>query len=193
MTTRPARIEFHCDNETLKFTHNIPAQLIQNASANPSQHDSQYMNTFVNTIKPIINQRYQAVYNASQALCCICEAPKTQVIVTPMSWLHRADDPFIYVMCCPACKKPECDTSVRQNVQILMAQMSEQGEEGEGAAGTGSSTGEVIGEIMPCRVCQTTENTSRCGKCGIAFYCGRAHQKLDWQIHKKACKKVTKK
>jgi len=190
MTTRPVRVEFWCDNQTLKFTHNVPAQLVENVSADASHHNPQYMSTFVSAIKPIISQRYQAAYNATQPMCCICEAPKTQVIVTPMSWLHTSD-PFIKVMCCPACNKPECDTRVRQNVQTLMAEMNEK-EEPENTADAEASTGGLIGEIMPCRVCQTTENTSRCGKCGTAFYCGREHQKMDWPLHKKACKKVSK-
>ena len=76
------------------------------------------------TIKPIINQHYNAVFNALQSECAICKAPKTQAIVTPMSWLHLSSEPFINVLCMPACAKPACDTKTRQNVQVLMAEMN---------------------------------------------------------------------
>lgn len=150
------------------------------------------MNSFISTIKPIISQHYQAVIKASDTACCVCKAPTTQAIITPMSWLH-VSDPFVNVICRPACNKPECDTKIRQDVQIFMSQVGEMPTSAPppaaSSARSGSNNSSGISEIKPCRVCNKIENTFRCSRCRIAFYCGKEHQKADWPLHKVACKK----
>lgn len=47
-------------------------------------------------------------------------------------------------------------------------------------------------ELMPCRICGTAEKAFKCSRCKVAFYCGPEHQKLDWPVHKKACKAAPK-
>jgi hypothetical protein len=38
-----------------------------------------------------------------------------------------------------------------------------------------------------CNYCGV-KAAQRCNACGLVAYCGREHQKLDWQKHKLACK-----
>lgn len=42
--------------------------------------------------------------------------------------------------------------------------------------------------MSKCEVCGTNENLYLCGDCRISHYCGREHQKSDWDNHKKICK-----
>jgi hypothetical protein len=75
-----------------------------------------------------------------------------------------------------------------------MAEMSAAGPARSSAGGGGeaeASKDTKIGEIMPCRVCKKVGNTLRCSRCNTAFYCGREHQKMDWPLHKAACKLIT--
>lgn len=41
-----------------------------------------------------------------------------------------------------------------------------------------------------CVTCGKTENLFLCSKCNSVSYCGREHQKQDWNNHKKTCKKL---
>ncbi len=52
---------------------------------------------------------------------------------------------------------------------------------------TPPSSAEVEAAAMRCRVCGTQEGVQRCGRCRSVFYCGVAHQALDWPVHRKAC------
>lgn len=42
--------------------------------------------------------------------------------------------------------------------------------------------------MSKCEVCGTNENLLVCGACRLSYYCGRDHQKSDWDNHKKICK-----
>ena len=39
-----------------------------------------------------------------------------------------------------------------------------------------------------CEICGLLSNTY-CSICKKVYYCGKEHQKLDWSLHKKTCKK----
>jgi len=173
--------------KTPSFTHDIPTKLIGAAKDDPQSQEA-----FVKVIRPIVFQHYQAALAASQPESEICGAPTKQAALSPVSWLHVAEDPFVTVLANAICNKPACDTKVRQKVQGLMTELS-------AAAPTRSSAGggqaeaskeRKIGEIMPCRVCKKVENTLRCSRCNTAFYCGKEHQKMYWPFHKAACKLI---
>ncbi|KAI9745918.1 MAG: hypothetical protein M1818_000599 [Claussenomyces sp. TS43310] len=184
MATRPVRFEFHCDSDQkLKFTHHVPRSLVA-ADANAQQSDPQYMQTFVATLQPIMQEHQAACRAASSAQCSNCGAPAWTVLQTPMSWLHLVDDPFVNVWVNPVCRKPECEGRTRQKIQDMMELMMGEGQ-GPVSAGAGAARNTV--EILPCRVCRKTEATKKCAQCMLVAYCGREHQKADWKVHKRLC------
>jgi hypothetical protein len=91
----------------------------------------------------------------------------------PMSWLHKAEDPFVGVLVSGICGNGECELQTRRDVQ---EEMSEAGAEGQACV-----------EVMACRVCGKTEGTMRCARCKVAAYCRKEHQKEDWKMHKRIC------
>lgn len=40
-----------------------------------------------------------------------------------------------------------------------------------------------------CAVCGNSDKLLRCSKCRNILYCSRDHQRLDWERHRKPCKK----
>ena len=107
--------------------------------------------------------------------------PRTKVLQTPMSWLHKVDDPFVAVWVDPVCGKEQCEIQTRQQVQEVMSELV-----GEGR-GMSASERRVSLEIMPCKVCGKTDAIKRCAGCMVVGYCGKEHQKADWKTHKKIC------
>jgi len=41
--------------------------------------------------------------------------------------------------------------------------------------------------VMPCNVCGKTDSIKRCEPCTAVGYCGKGHQKADWQVYRKVC------
>jgi hypothetical protein len=185
MATVPVRFEFMCDKETLKYMHNVPRSLV---NANPAavQANLEYQNNFVSTVKPIVAEHYAAALAACQDGCCVCDAPKTQANLSPISFLHVAQDPFVTVMAAPVCEKGNCEIEARQQVQKLMRDMA------SGVAGSTVSASTSSGpiELKFCRVCGSLEGAKKCAKCAAVYYCSREHQAADWPTHKQACKSV---
>ncbi|CAL1534034.1 unnamed protein product [Lymnaea stagnalis] len=47
-------------------------------------------------------------------------------------------------------------------------------------------------EVNVCQLCGALENLSLCGGCRGTWYCCKDHQRQDWKVHKRACKKTKK-
>lgn len=172
MSRRAVRFEFQCDNERLKYSHEIDDRLLGPLAANPNQH---YQTQFLNTILPIIGEHYSACLNASGPKCNSCNKPTRAVVTSPMSWLHRSEDPFVNVLVTPVCESGgRCEMQARTEIQKLM----------EGA-GTGDE-----GEILTCKVCGRVEGAQRCSRCRAVSYCTKTCQKADWKMHKLVCRAV---
>ena len=78
----------------------------------------------------------------------------------------------------------------RQSVQFFMEKMNQKEEE-MGVAEVSGGVKEAR-ELVPCGVCGVVEGTKKCARCRVVAYCGREHQKLDWPVHKKACREAGK-
>ncbi|KAF1811650.1 hypothetical protein P152DRAFT_47717 [Eremomyces bilateralis CBS 781.70] len=180
MATYPVRFEFHCDNETLEFIHNIPRHLIT-ADAQASREDAGYIDQFARSLRPIIKEHEPACRAASNPLCIICGSLMVTVLQTPMSWLHKVEDPFVVVLISGICGKGECEIKMRQEVQETMGELVTMGQSHRPSESGGGK------EVLPCRICGKTEGTMRCGRCKVVAYCGKEHQKRDWNTHKRAC------
>jgi hypothetical protein len=172
MSRTTVRFEFQCENERLRYTHDIDSRLVGPLSANPNQH---YQKQFLSTIHPIINQHYAACLAASGRKCNSCTKPTAAVLTSPMSWLHHSADPFVNVLVTPVCESGgRCEMQARNEIQKMMEDV-----------GTGDQ-----GELLACKVCAKVEGAQRCARCRAVSYCGKDCQKADWKAHKVGCRKL---
>lgn len=186
MTTCHVRFEFQCEKGKLKYSHAVPRSLV--TAADPRRAPgATYMKTFLAAIQPILMEHEPACRAASNTQCGECGSPTAKILLTPMSWLHIVNDPFVNVWANPVCANDACEAKTRQKIQDLMALMTSGGaakvrtEDNTQATDSG-----VI--VLPCRVCDKRDKTFRCTRCMEVAYCGKEHQKADWSVHKKICK-----
>ena len=188
MATRLVRFDFKCENApdgTLTFTHNLPSSLVR-PEAQALQGDPGYIQNFTKSLQPIMNQHEAACRAASSSQCHSCGSPTTKVLLTPMSWLHIVEDPFLHVWCNPVCNKGVCETQTRQKIQNMMMLMSQEADKYQGNRPQAHSHSTTV-EVVPCNICGKTEPTKKCGRCKVVAYCGKDHQVADWTAHKKVC------
>ena len=95
MATCPVRFVFYCGEEELQYTHNLPRSLV--SARGQAAKDAGYNNLFVGELGPIMKEHEASCLGISNALCGNCGSPRTKVLQTPMSWLHKVDDPFVAV------------------------------------------------------------------------------------------------
>jgi hypothetical protein len=188
MATCPVRFDFYTELQgTLKHVHNIPRSLVT-PNAQVAQSDPEYVKTFVASIQPIMKEHEAECRAASNTDCGSCGSPTVNVLLTPMSWLHIVDEPFVHVLVHPVCNKSICEIQMRQEIQVMMTQITRDGPRvNNGSRGSGDMV-----EILPCKVCGGTEKTKRCARCKVTAYCGKEHQKADWKAHKKICASLVK-
>jgi hypothetical protein len=98
-----------------------------------------------------------------------------------MSWLHRAEDPFVAVLVNPFCGKRDCEAQMRHSVEEMIAEATAESQ-GQGASQPSAHVGN-----MCCRICGKTEGIMKCARCKAVAYCGREHQRADWKAHKTSC------
>lgn len=114
------------------------------------------------------------------------------VTMTPMSFLHQVDDPFINIYVNPVCRKPECDLKTRQEISDVMAMIGQNPSTNRLKANPGGpnipGTEGRIKEGVMCQVCGQVDGVKRCARCGVVAYCGKEHQVADWKTHKRICK-----
>jgi hypothetical protein len=182
MATRPVRFEFVCDLKKFQHTLPLPRTLVR---PDGLQQDPEFAKSFVTAITPIIGDKEPACRAASSPQCGICSGPTQKILMTPMSWLHRVDDPFVHIIANPVCGKGGCEVKMRQKIQNMMMQLAE-----ESSKLRPEDTKKIV-ELLPCGVCGQVGKTLRCGRCRAVGYCGKEHQKEDWPKHKAVCKKAT--
>lgn len=171
MSLRSVRVELHCDKKNLKFNHDIDSRLVGEAAMRP---DQAYQVLFKSTLDTILEPHFQDCMEASARYCFSgCGKPSATLVVTPMSWLHRSDDPHIVIFMVAVCEHGgKCENQARKEVKELIAETGP-GEEGE---------------LLTCHCCGKMEGVARCGRCRLISYCGKECQRADWKRHKRVCK-----
>lgn len=187
MATCPVRFDFMTDLlGKLTFVHNIPRSLVTATAS--SLHDPKSIEKFVAAIGPILLEHKDICLVASDKRCQSCGMQTTQILQTPMPYLHVTNEPFVNVLVNPVCGKTECEFRTRQDIQDLMSDVQAEGRKAEEAKGIKSVDPK---EVIPCKVCGKVK-TMKCGRCKVVAYCGKEHQKLDWAAHKVVCASVAR-
>lgn len=96
--------------------------------------DSNYNKQFIESLKPILKQQESVCKSACDSVCGICGEPTKETLQTPMSWLHREENPFIGVWVSAVCSNGNCEFQTRKTIQETML------EAGGGIPGSGIST-----------------------------------------------------
>jgi hypothetical protein len=74
----------------------------------------------MNAIQSIMKEHKAAYLAALSRFCENCGSPTANVLQTPMSWLHKAEDPFVTIWVNATCGKGECEIQIRQQVQDVI-------------------------------------------------------------------------
>ncbi|KAF2826141.1 hypothetical protein CC86DRAFT_466925 [Ophiobolus disseminans] len=133
-------------------THSVPANLIATA------HEA--------------SSPYQAECNAKAGKNCInCRGSAGIAALTPCSYLHIMNEPFINVLVHSTCGLTMCIKAAKVMMQEVMEEVGEMERD----------------QDVKCESCGERENIKRCAKCKVVGYCGTACQKRGWKKHKKIC------
>ncbi|KAH6959925.1 hypothetical protein BKA56DRAFT_599820 [Ilyonectria sp. MPI-CAGE-AT-0026] len=177
MASCSVRFEFYCgEAQELKYTHDLPRSLV--SEAQDAGQTAGYNDLFVAAVLPFMKEHEAACRAASNPFCENCGLFAMNILQSPMSWLHRAEDPFVGIWVSSVCGKGECETRIRQEIQDTMCAIAQEDPHRRPS---------TCMEILPCKVCGKTEGIKRCGRCKVVGYCGKEHQKADWKVHKKIC------
>ncbi|KAH7248426.1 hypothetical protein B0J15DRAFT_376832, partial [Fusarium solani] len=111
---------FLCDKvaEGLNFSYLVPESLITPLSK--AREESSFHDRFRRAILPFMKEHEAACRAASNPICGSCGSPITAVLQTPMSYLHKAGDPYVAVIVSGVCGKVECEIETRQAIQEEM-------------------------------------------------------------------------
>jgi hypothetical protein len=177
MSTRPILFRFNALNNEgcaeWTQTYPIPTSLIVPPYL---QNTPVYQEQFRTTITSIMPQFQAECDSKAGKHCCNCNGPASTSVLTPCSYLHVPNEPFINVLVQPICATPVC----RNAAQLVM---NETMNEGHGDEARGSR----------CEVCWKPDGIKKCTKCKSVAYCGVDCQKKDWKTHKKVCARLAEK
>ncbi|KAF3766444.1 hypothetical protein M406DRAFT_68784 [Cryphonectria parasitica EP155] len=118
------RMQFLCEKRQLDFHEEVPKSLIgPEALTNPAMPKM-----FEMTMAPVIKKHAGEALGACEAKCSAksCERPSSTVVATPMSYLHKVDDPFVIIMTVACCNSPACDITLKQEARHLMLQVAQE-------------------------------------------------------------------
>lgn len=150
--TRRVRFDFVCE-ETLTFHHAVPAALVGPAAASTLAPDD-YRARYTRAVAPVMQQRQQACLAASARACAVCgRHAAAQVLTTPLSYLHLADEPRVVVIVTPICAAdPACAARGQQQASAVVAEVAglAEGESNAAAPAPGSNHPTPRGGPCPC-------------------------------------------
>ena len=191
---REALFSFHIHNDegttTVDYTHQIPAFLCSTPT-NPTSN-ARYMKTFVDTVKAICAQHHDECMSKITRGCATCDAPVTNTLESPMSYLHK-EQPMVIIQLTPICGKRSCEVTARQEMEGIQNSVM-----GSSTAGPNHFAPDyedetaAIRSLPPdgsCEVCQKSDATRSCTGCGKVAYCSRSCQRTAWKSHKAVCGK----
>lgn len=146
------------------FIRSAPADMF----VEPLQHDK-----IMAFVSKSTDELYPQILQAAPWVCAKCRQKPCQLATRVL--LIKSKDPGhatqVINRSMPMCKKGACEVYARDNVRAALAD-SEAGAELPSA----------------CKTCGKLSKTSKCSQCKSVAYCSKECQKLDWPVHKAACK-----
>ncbi|KAK7941113.1 uncharacterized protein PG986_013500 [Apiospora aurea] len=125
--TRKVTFVFMCGETQLDYTHDLPARLV---TADPAGV-ADYREAYMRAVAPIMDQHKAVCLVASPDACGVCEkAPTTQILTTPMSYLHVVQGPRVMVLVTAICDGDACNARGQREINAIVAEITgmEQGE-----------------------------------------------------------------
>ncbi|KAK8088902.1 hypothetical protein PG997_003863 [Apiospora hydei] len=95
--TRKVTFVFMCGETQLDYTHDLPARLV---TADPAGV-ADYREAYMRAVAPIMDQHKAVCLVASPGR--VRRAPTTQILTTPMSYLHVVQEPRVMVLVTAIC------------------------------------------------------------------------------------------
>ncbi|KAK8114485.1 uncharacterized protein PG998_001025 [Apiospora kogelbergensis] len=121
MATRKVTFVFVCGDEPLQYTHDVPARLV---TADPASQPD-YREAYMRAVAPIMDQHKGVCLVASPDVCGVCEKkPATEILTTPMSYLHVVEEPRVMVLVTAICDQDVCSTRGQQEVSAIVAEVT---------------------------------------------------------------------
>ena len=185
--SREALFSFHIHNDegttTIDHTHQIPAFLC-NCPTNPTGN-ARYIKAFIDTVRTICAQHHDECMSKITRGCATCDAPTTNTLESPMSYLHK-EQPKVIVQLTPICGKRSCEFTARQEMERIQNNVMGSGAAGANHSGLEPET-ETAAPDGSCEICQKPDATRSCTGCGKGAYCSRGCQRTAWKSHKREC------
>lgn len=158
------------DGNPKEWTHkrSVPASLV---ASFPVYNTPAYQQQFREEVTKIVSQYQAECEEKAGKVCVACHGRSASPVITPCSYLHIPEEPFINIIIQPTCNAQECRTAAAKVMEDTM-----------GGGGAGVEVDEKV-----CAACGKEGDLKRCSKCKSAGYCGVDCQKRDWKLHKKFC------
>lgn len=172
---------FQSESRNFERFFDIPSALV--ALADDGAHPSdEYRRLWSNTTTSIMEEsEAECVEHAPRT--CACGAPTSTTSQIPLSFLSLPEpERSVLVIVDPLCGREKCRTEVRQKTLPAISNLQFSDRDLPVEYGLGSFT-----KTMSCKVCATVDGVKRCSRCRTVAYCGKAHQRQDWAVHKSGC------
>ncbi|KAF1917896.1 hypothetical protein BDU57DRAFT_180412 [Ampelomyces quisqualis] len=158
------------DRNPKEWTHkrSVPASL---TASFPAETTLAYQQQFREEATKIVTQYQAECEEKAGKVCVACHGRSATPVITPCSYLHIPEEPFINIIIQPTCNAQECRTAAAKVMEDTM--------------GGVDGSNEVNKNI--CAACGKEGDLKRCSKCKSIGYCGVDCQRRNWKWHKRVC------
>lgn len=112
---------FMCGETQLTYSHDMPTRLVTEDPAALPHYREDYMRA----VAPIMDRHKGVCLVASPDACGVCEkAPATEILTTPMSYLHVVHEPRVMVLVTAICGKDACTAQGQREINAIVAEIT---------------------------------------------------------------------
>lgn len=143
--------------------HNIPGSLLDVADEDADISD-EHRQLWSDTTRRILEES-ETDCLAHPSRACACSSPAVITAQLPLPFFYKPEGRVV-VLVDPLCGDERCRTRVRQETLQMTSWFT---------------------TVIYCKICTKVDGIKKCGRCQVVAYCGKAHQRLDWAVHKAGC------